>query len=176
MKKVLVLLVSSSSSAAAPWPAWRGRGCRRRSRATPAPSSSCRSPLVPARLEIRERLLAAGVVQDALTLRLALRWTGASRDLQAGEYRFDQPMTALEVVDKIVRGDVYGQRITFPEGLTIREMAALFESRGLGKAREFIDASRKVALIQDLDQRRPTSRVICSPTPIPLAARPWRRS
>ena len=76
---------------------------------------------------IRERLLAAGVVQDALTLRLAMRWTGASRDLQAGEYRFDRPMTAVEVVSKIARGDVYGQRITFPEGLTIREMAALYE-------------------------------------------------
>ena len=31
--------------------------------------------------EIRKRLLDAGVVQDGLTLRLALRWTGASRDL-----------------------------------------------------------------------------------------------
>ena len=65
----------------------------------------------------------------------------------------DQPMTAIDVVRKIARGDVYGQRITFPEGLTIREMAALYESRGLGKARDFIDASRKVALIQDLDRR-----------------------
>ena len=99
-------------------------------------SSSCRSRWVPARLGIRERLLAAGVVQDALTLRLlALRWTGASRDLQAGEYRFDQPMTALEVVDKIVRGDVCRQRITFPEGLTIREMAALYENRAASARR-----------------------------------------
>jgi UPF0755 protein len=100
---------------------------------------------------IRERLLAAGLVQDALTLRLALRWTGASRDLQAGEYRFDRPMTAVEVVNTIARGDVYGQRITFPEGLTIREMAMLYESRGLGNAKDFIAASRNAALIHDLD-------------------------
>ena len=101
--------------------------------------------------EIRERLVGAGVVQDGLTLRLALRWTGASRDLQAGEYRFDRPMTAVEVVNKIARGDVYGQRITFPEGLTIREMAALYESRGLGSVRDFVAASRNTALVQDLD-------------------------
>ena len=101
--------------------------------------------------EIRQRLLAAGVVQDALTLRLALRWTGASRDLQAGEYRFDRPMTAVEVVGKIARGDVYGQRITFAEGLTIRDMAAHYESRGLGRARDFIEASRNTSLIRDLD-------------------------
>ena len=100
---------------------------------------------------IRERLIGAGLVQDALTLRLALRWTGASRGLQAGEYRFDRPMTAVEVVNKIARGDVYGQRITFPEGLTIREMAVLYESRGLGNAKDFIAAARNAALIQDLD-------------------------
>ena len=101
--------------------------------------------------DIRQRLLDAGVVQDALTLRLALRWTGASRDLQAGEYRFDRPMTAVEVVDKIARGDVYGQRITFAEGLTIRDMAAHYESRGLGRSVDFIAASRNTALIKDLD-------------------------
>ena len=121
----------------------------------PGPEQFVQIPVGAGASEIRERLLAAGVVQDALTLRLALRWTGTSRDLQAGEYRFDQPMTALEVVGKIARGDVYGQRITFPEGLTIREMAALYESRGLGKAREFVDASRNVALIKDLDPAAP---------------------
>ncbi len=105
--------------------------------------------------EIRQRLVDAGVVRDGLTLRLALRWTGASRGLQAGEYRFDSPMTPIEVVNKIVRGDVYGQRITFPEGLTIREMAALYESRGLGRARDFTEAARNVALIQDLDPGAP---------------------
>src|SRR4029079_13122868 len=101
--------------------------------------------------EIRQRLLDAGFVQDVLTLRLALRWTGASRDLKAGEYRFDRAMTAIDVVQKIARGDVYGQRITFPEGLTIRDMAMLYESHGLGKARDFIAASRHTALIQDID-------------------------
>ena len=121
----------------------------------PGPEQFVQIPVGAGAAVIRERLLAAGVVQDALTLRLALRWTGASRDLQAGEYRFDQPMTAIEVVSKIARGDVYGQRITFPEGLTIREMAALYESRGLGQAREFIDASRNVALIRDLDPAAP---------------------
>ena len=101
--------------------------------------------------DIRQRLLASGVVRDGLTLRLAMRWTGASRALKAGEYRFDRPMTAVEVVQKIARGDVYGQRITFPEGLTIREMAGIYESHGLGRARDFIAASRNTALIQDLD-------------------------
>src|SRR5687768_11702906 len=75
--------------------------------------------------EIRRRLVDARVVRDEFTLRAALRWTGSGRDLKAGEYRFDQPMSAVDVVDKLSRGEVYGHRITFPEGLTIAEMARI---------------------------------------------------
>jgi UPF0755 protein len=46
---------------------------------------------------------------------------------------------------------VYTRRLTFPEGLTIREMAELFEKRGFGSARAFVDAAANVALIRDLD-------------------------
>ena len=84
--------------------------------------------------EIRRRLVEAGVVRDETTFRLALFWTGDARNLKAGEYRFDRPMTVLEVVDILSRGDVYARRLTFPEGLTMREMAALYESREFGTA------------------------------------------
>ena len=39
-----------------------------------------------------------------------------------------------EVVDRIARGDVYLRAITFREGLTIRQMAAMFEEKGFGPA------------------------------------------
>ena len=38
-------------------------------------------------------------------------------------------MTVKEVVAKIARGEVYLIPITFREGLTIRDMATLFESK-----------------------------------------------
>jgi UPF0755 protein len=60
-------------------------------------------------------------------------------------------MTAVEVVDKIARGDVYVVSITFAEGLTIDEMAAIAESRGFGTAAEFVAASRDAALIAEID-------------------------
>ncbi len=74
--------------------------------------------------EIRRRLVGAGIVSDELAFRAALMWTGQSRALKAGEYRFDRAMSVVEVVEKLARGDVYGHPITFPEGLTIREMSA----------------------------------------------------
>ena len=101
--------------------------------------------------EIRRRLVEAGVVPDELAFRAALMWTGQSRALKAGEYRFDRPMSVVDVVEKLARGDIYGHPITFPEGLTIREMAEIVESRGFGKADEFIKAARDGSLVNDLD-------------------------
>jgi UPF0755 protein len=60
-------------------------------------------------------------------------------------------MSVHDVVQKIVRGDVYLLVITFPEGLTIKQMAALYESRGFGPASAFISAARDPRLIQSRD-------------------------
>jgi UPF0755 protein len=100
---------------------------------------------------IGKRLADAGVVQDANTFRLALWMTGQGRRLQAGEYRFDHPMSARQVADKIGRGEVYVHPITFREGLTIKQMAELYESKGFGPAKDLVDASRNVALVQAID-------------------------
>jgi UPF0755 protein len=100
---------------------------------------------------IGRRLTAAGVVRDRASFRLTLWITGQGRRLQAGEYRFDREMSPRQVVEKIAHGDVFVRPITFPEGLTIKQMAALYESKGFGTASDFVKASRNVALISDLD-------------------------
>jgi UPF0755 protein len=100
---------------------------------------------------IARRLAEAGVIQDVWRFRVTLWVTGAGRRLQAGEYRFDQPMSPREVVDKIARGDVFVTPITFREGLTIRQMAALYESKGLGTARDFVAAASRRDLVEEID-------------------------
>ena len=100
---------------------------------------------------IGERLVAAGVVRDEITFRAALLLSGRARALKAGEYRFDAPMHALDVIDKIARGDVYKRLLTFREGLTILDMAQVFEERGFGTAADFRTAAANAQLIADLD-------------------------
>ena len=39
-----------------------------------------------------------GIVENQWTLRFALMWSGQAQSLKAGEYRFDRPLTALQVV------------------------------------------------------------------------------
>lgn len=100
---------------------------------------------------IGARLAEAGVVRDANTFRVALWVTGRAKDLKAGEYRFDRLSSAVEVIDRLARGDVYKRLITFREGLIIAEMAGVFEERGFGPAAEFERAARNRALVADLD-------------------------
>lgn len=104
---------------------------------------------------IGSRLADAGVVRSDDTFRLAVWLRGSGRRLQAGEYRFDRPMTAAEVVDKLARGDVYVRALTFREGLTVREMAAIFETSGFGAAADFMAASKDASLIRELDPAAP---------------------
>jgi UPF0755 protein len=100
---------------------------------------------------IAKRLADAGVVQDVNSFRLALWLSGSARRLQAGEYRFDRPMSARQVADKIARGEVFVRPITFPEGLTIKQMAALYESKGLGEAAAFVAAAKNASLVSAID-------------------------
>jgi UPF0755 protein len=101
--------------------------------------------------EIGRALADAHIVSDPRLFRIALWWTAQGRNLKAGEYRFDRAVTPLDVVEVLVRGEVYTQRVTFPEGLTIEEMSKLYESHGFGRARDFVEAARNVERIADLD-------------------------
>ena len=102
-------------------------------------------------IAIANRLAGAGVVRDVHSFRMVLWLSGKGRRLQAGEYRFDHPMSARQVADKVARGDVYVRPITFPEGLTARQMAALYESKGFGPAAEFSEAAKHGSLVSAVD-------------------------
>src|ERR1700736_6210124 len=122
MKKLLgfLMLVLLSAGAAAGVIYWRinqpYRGYQEGEQFVDLPSGTGSVP-------IGDRLVAAGVVRDVATFRTALWMSQKGRHLKAGEYRFDHPMTPLEVIDKIARGDVFVISVTFPEGLTFAEMA-----------------------------------------------------
>jgi UPF0755 protein len=104
---------------------------------------------------IGRRLTESGVVRDRISFRAALARSGQARRLQAGEYRFDQPMSASEVIDKLARGDVFLRPITFPEGLTIQQMAQIYERDAGGSRADFVAAARNAALIRDIDPAAP---------------------
>jgi len=100
---------------------------------------------------IGARLVAAGVVKDDLTFRTALWLTGRARELKAGEYRFVEAQSAVEVVETLAAGAIYTRPVTFREGLTIGEMADVYAESGLGSRDAFVAAAGDASLIRDLD-------------------------
>lgn len=74
------------------------------------------------------------------------------RPLKAGEYLFDRPANALEVYDRLARGDSYVHTVVIPEGYNIYDIAAAIQSAGLGSAQDFVKIARNdAAVISDLD-------------------------
>lgn len=100
---------------------------------------------------IGRRLVDAGVIRDEWTFRVAWRWLGRGRTLKAGEYRFAEAASPAQVLDRIARGDVVLLALTFPEGLTVDEMADLFARQEFGSAGDFRQAASAGTKIHDID-------------------------
>ncbi len=86
------------------------------------------------------------VIKHPSLLLLALRMSGTSSRVQAGSYRFEKPQNVFAVAYRIVTGnyDLPPARITFPEGVTVREVAAQIEDPLPGiRAADFLKAAQR---------------------------------
>ncbi|MBE0597925.1 MAG: endolytic transglycosylase MltG [Desulfuromonadales bacterium] len=117
--------------------------------APPSPTAVHVPPGTPFR-QVAERLEAAGVVADAGHLRLLARLRGDAHLTQAGEYDFAAAATPGAVLDRLVSGDVRRLRFTFPEGLTVREIASRLELEGLATADEVLRLSKEPGFLASL--------------------------
>jgi len=93
----------------------------------------------------------AGALRDVDLALLVLERSGRARDVRAGEYRFDRPLSIPEVLGRLVKGDVFLRTITFPEGLNRYDMARRWAASGLGTEHEFLAASARAERIADID-------------------------
>ncbi len=103
---------------------------------------------------IAAQLKSAGVLRQDWPF-LMLYYIRRSQTLKAGEYYFDQPLTVLEVLRKLRRGEVYQHSVTIREGYNIFEVAdALAASAPLsGKVprEQVLETLRNPSLVTDLD-------------------------
>lgn len=101
--------------------------------------------------EILEQMTREGVLRHPLPARLYLRWL-QDPSLRAGEYLFEGPLTAVEVLDKLIRGDVLLYGVTVVEGLTLEETAEHLAGGGFGDLDRFLEAMADPSPIRDLDE------------------------
>lgn len=99
---------------------------------------------------ISEKLMHSGVIANDKLFILYVIKEGWQDDLKAGEYKFEKGTTMAQVVSKIVQGDVELDRVTIPEGLTVKEIARLLHQKGVVSESEFIQETQNKELIKEL--------------------------
>ncbi len=104
---------------------------------------------------VASRLEASGIVEDRRAFLHAARRQDALRRLQAGLYRFGEPLTPNEVAARLAAGEVSRNWVTLPEGLDVRDTSARLAGAGMGDAAALEAAFRNpelaASLIGDLD-------------------------
>ena len=99
MKKLAAVLVILLVAGAAGTAWWFYSGVDRPFKGYATPEIFVEIPQGTGSVAIAKRLADAGVVHDVNSFRLALWITGAGRRLQAGEYRFDRPVSPRQPDD-----------------------------------------------------------------------------
>lgn len=69
------------------------------------------------------RLVSEGVIENGTPVMLYLRTVGDASKIKAGDYRFKSPITPLEVLADLEKGEERTTRLVIPEGFTIFDIA-----------------------------------------------------
>jgi len=73
--------------------------------------------------QILAKLDSEGILSAQIPLKIYLKITGTSNEMQAGEYLFNSPITPLEVLEELKNGKLRNVKLTIPEGFTRFDIA-----------------------------------------------------
>jgi UPF0755 protein len=105
---------------------------------------------------VASRLAADGLVRNQTYFVIFGRLTGSERQLKPGEYALSPSMRPLEILDRFRRGLVVLHPVTIPEGYSVRQIADVFRSAGIGDPDELLALSESPDFIQELGLDVPT--------------------
>jgi UPF0755 protein len=73
--------------------------------------------------EIIDKLAAEGIITSSMPILIYLRTFGDGSKLKAGEYQFDSPITPLQAIKELEKGEERLIKVTIPEGFTRFDIA-----------------------------------------------------
>ena len=97
---------------------------------------------------IAKQLVEEKLIRNEYAFRLAVRYRGTDRHLQAGTYVLRRNMTLWDLLNEFEKGQVTLVSWTVPEGLTTSAIAELWETSGFGTAEAFRKASESPDLLK----------------------------
>jgi UPF0755 protein len=105
---------------------------------------------------IAAELKSRGIIRSERAF-LLWHYLHRGRSLKAGEYRFEQSRSTIDVHKRLARGDVYFRTVVVPEGFTMFDIARAVEAAGLGPAEDFLKVAQSdTVLIADLAAGAPS--------------------
>ena len=99
---------------------------------------------------IVKQLHALGVVNNASMFSLYAKVKGEAGKMKVGEYGLRKDLTPGEVLAIINSGKSIGRDFTVPEGLSIYEIAEMYEEEGFGTQSEFLKTVKDKEFIKSL--------------------------
>jgi UPF0755 protein len=107
-------------------------------------------PLGASLRQIATRLEQAGVIRHRWMFVLYAAWLRPGPHLQAGEYTLHATLSPVQLVDILRSGKGARHILTVPEGLTVRDIAALVAAKGLGDRQAIVEMAHDQAFIASL--------------------------
>jgi UPF0755 protein len=90
------------------------------------------------------------VVTNERLFSLWARYSGLEKKIHRGLYRFELPLSPSEVLNRMVLGQGIFQRVTIPEGLTVKEVGDLLAKMGIVQQQQFFAAAQDPELLASL--------------------------
>ncbi|MBD3170499.1 MAG: endolytic transglycosylase MltG [candidate division Zixibacteria bacterium] len=97
------------------------------------------------------KLKDASIISNEKVLISLVSAIGSPGDVKAGQYDFSQARSYLDIANLLLKGSNSPVKVTFPEGLTYREMGGIVKSRLGVDSIKFVNACRDKSLIDKYD-------------------------
>ncbi len=102
---------------------------------------------------IARMLYGKKIISNYYYFRLYYRIYHQGVHFKSGEYKFDEPLTMKQIVQKLIEGKVLLYKVTIKEGLTIQETAQLLEERYNMSFEKFVMKAKDAHLVRDIDRQ-----------------------
>jgi len=96
-----------------------------------------------------QALFKQNLIKSPFKFNLVARLKGYDKRLKAGEYALSATMTPVQIMEKLVKGQVVLYKLTVPEGFNIYQIADLVAQAGFAEKSAFIKAATNADLARE---------------------------
>ncbi len=94
--------------------------------------------------KIAQILIDKNLIRNKRVFLSNVKNTEKAEKIKAGKYKFSQNMSNDQIIDKLIKGQIYqdGIKVTVPEGSVSTEIVDLLVKKGLGQRKNFVNLFR----------------------------------